>query len=143
MRNTNYWAVIVAVLVTFIASAIWYAALSHQYFELRGIDPNDKAATAMHAWQVLVLLARHLTVTLVMAYLVSRLGIRTLKGGLGLGLLLFIGFPLVLLAGSAASDHVPLALVSIHGGDWLIKLLIIGAILAVWRKKAPQAKAAA
>lgn len=135
MKKINYWAVLVVILVTFVASAIWYAAFSHQYFELRGINPNDTAATAMAPWQFIVLIIRHLVVTLVMAYLLVRLGIRTLKGGLGLGLLLWIGFPLVLLAGSAASDKVPLELVAIHGGDWLIKLLLIGAILAVWHKK--------
>jgi len=135
MKKINYWAVLIAVLITFIASAIWYTVFSHQYFELRGIDPNDAAATAMAPWQFLVLIMRHVIVTFVVAYLLVRLGIRTLKGGLGIGLLLWVGFPLVLLVGSAASDKVPLELVAIHGGDWLIKLLIIGAILAVWHKK--------
>lgn len=135
MRKINYWAILVAVIVTFVASAIWYTIFGNQYFELRGINPNDTAATAMSAWQVLVVLARHLIVALVVAYLIVRLGIRTLKGGLGLGLLLWIGFPLVLLVGSAASDNVPLGLVAIHGGDWLVKLLIMGALLGVWRKK--------
>ncbi len=65
MSKLNYWAVIIAVIVTFVASAVWYIVFSHQYFELRGINPNDAAATAMPAWQVLVVLARHLVVALV------------------------------------------------------------------------------
>lgn len=131
----NYWAVILAVVVTFIASAAWYIIFSTQYFELRGINPNDAAATAMPAWQVIVLLVRHLLVTLVIAQLVARLGVNDWKSGLKLGLLLWIGFPVVLLAGAVANDNVPLALAAIHAGDWLIKLLLITTILAVWRRK--------
>jgi hypothetical protein len=139
MKKINYWAVLVAIAVTFTASAVWYAAFAHQYFELRGIDPNDQAATAMSAWQVLIILGRHLVVTLVMAYIFVRIGITTLKDGLGMGFLFWLGFPAVLLVGSIASDKVPFELAAIHGGDWLIKLLIIGIILAVWRKKARKA----
>ena len=135
MKKINYWAVLVAILVTFIASAIWYAAFAHQYFELRGINPNDQAATAMSGWQILVIFGRHLVVTLVMAYAFVRMGITTLKGGLGAGFLFWLGFPAVLLVGSIVSDKVPFELAAINGGDWLIKLLIIGAILGLWHKK--------
>lgn len=132
----NYWAVLTAILVTFVLSAIWYAAFSNQYFELRGIDPADKTATAMSAWQVLIVLARHLVVTLVMAYFFVRMDVRGLGRGLLNGFLLWLAFPAVLLVGSVASDKVPIALAAIHGGDWLLKLLVIGAILACWRRKA-------
>lgn len=135
MRKLNYWAVIIAVIVTFVASTVWYTVFSHQYFELRGINPNNAAATAMPAWQVLVVLARHLVVALVIAYLIIRLRIVGLKSALSLGLLLWVGFPVVLLVGSVANDKVPLALAAIHGGDWLIKLLLMTVILVVWPGK--------
>lgn len=131
----NYWAVLTAILVTFILSAVWYAVFSHQYFELRGIDPNDKTATAMSAWQVLIVLGRHLVVTLVIAYFFIRMNVYSLGRGLATGFLFWLAFPAVLLVGSVASDKVPLALAAIHGGDWLLKLLVISAILACWRRK--------
>ena len=59
MFGINFLAVVVAALAAFVVSAAWYIVFSHQYFELRGINPNDAAATAMPAWQVLVVLARH------------------------------------------------------------------------------------
>jgi hypothetical protein len=135
MRGINPWAIIVAVIVTFMGSAVWYILLSHQYFELRGIDPNDSAATAMPAWQILVLLVRHLVLAIVLAYLIIRLGIVGWKSALQLGFLLWIGFPVVLLAGAVANDNVPLALAAIHAGDWLVKLLVMAVILGVWQRR--------
>jgi Protein of unknown function (DUF1761) len=135
MRSINYWAISVAVLVTFVASAVWYSVFSHQYFEMRGIDPNDAAATAMPAWQILVLLVRHLVLALVLAYIITRLGIVGWKNALQLGFLLWIGFPAVLLAGAVANDNVPLALAAIHAGDWLVKLLVMAVILGTWRRR--------
>ena len=134
MRRVNYWAVIVAVVVTFVASAVWYIVFSRQYFELRGINPNDADATAMPPWQILVLLVRHLVLALVLAYLIIRLGIVGWKSALQLGFLLWIGFPAVLLAGAVANDNVPLMLAAIHAGDWLVKLLVMAVILGVWRR---------
>jgi hypothetical protein len=125
----------VAVIVTFVGSAVWYIVLSHQYFELRGIDPNDSAATAMPAWQILVLLVRHLVLAIVLAYLIIRLGIVGWKSALQLGFLLWVGFPVVLLAGAVANDNVPLALAAIHAGDWLVKLLVMAVILGVWQRR--------
>jgi len=135
MKHINYRAVALAVIATFILSAIWYALFAHQYFSLRGIDPNDSAQTAMSAGQFLVVIVRHILVTLVVAYLLARTNVKTLAAGLLTGFVLWLGFPAVLLIGSVSSDHVPLALAAIHGGDWLIKLLVLGALLGAWQKK--------
>jgi hypothetical protein len=135
MKKINYKAVFMAIIVTFILSAIWYIVFSQQYFTLRGIDPNDKVATAMQPWQVLIIFIRHAVVILVMAYAFIRMQIKGVKSGLFIALLFWLGFPVVLLVGSVASDKVPIALAAIHGGDWLLKLLTISLILTAWPKK--------
>lgn len=132
MRKINYWAILVTVIVTFITSAVWYAALSTQYFELLGVNPSD---AGLSVEQILVILGRHLVVTSVIAYLLVSLGVNTLKRGLWIGFLLWLAFPAVLLVGSVSSDNVPIMLAAIHAGDWLIKLLIIVTILVLWGKK--------
>ena len=133
MHKINYWAVLVTIIVTFITSAVWYAALSTQYFELLGVNPSDAAGLSVE--QILVILGRHLVVTLVIAYLLVSLGVNTLKRGLVIGFLLWLAFPAVLLVGSVSSDNVPVMLAAIHAGDWLIKLLLIVSILVLWPKK--------
>ena len=132
MSKINYLAVAIAAIAAFMASAVWYIVFSHQYFELRGINPNDTAATAMPAWQALTVLVRHLVIAFALAYFVARLGIVGWKSALQLGLLLWIGFPAVLLAGSVIHDNVPWMLAAIHAGDWLVKILLMTVILGVW-----------
>jgi hypothetical protein len=129
------WAVAATVLITLLASFVWYMIFGAQYFRLRGIDP---ATAGMTASQALVLVGRHIVVVLVVAYLVSRLRITSWRRGLWLGVLLWCGFPLVLLAGSVSSDGVPRQLAAIHGGDWLIKLVLAAVILAIWPSRKGQ-----
>ena len=49
-----------------------------------------------------------------------------------LGLVLWLGFPLVLLTGSMMWDKVPTVTAVLHAGDWLLKLLVISAIVGLW-----------
>ena len=46
---------------------------------------------------------------------------------------MFAGFPLVLWTGAILWEKTPWKLAALHGGDWLFKLLLIGAIVGVWR----------
>ncbi len=48
-------------------------------------------------------------------------------------LALWLAFPLLLLAGSVTHEHVPWNLATIHAGDRLAKLVIITAIVSIWR----------
>jgi hypothetical protein len=54
-------------------------------------------------------------------------------GLVNFGLLLWFGFPLILLTGSVLWDNVPLKLAAIHAGDWLVKMLVIPLIVSAWR----------
>jgi hypothetical protein len=52
---------------------------------------------------------------------------------LALGTVLWLGFPVVVLAGSVFHEHVPVPLAALHAGDWLLKLLAITTITTAWR----------
>ena len=67
------------------------------------------------------------------AYLVKHVGVASLTGGARLGLILWIGFPLVLLTGSIMWEDVPWKLAAIHAGDWLLKILLMTVIVGIWR----------
>jgi hypothetical protein len=49
-----------------------------------------------------------------------------------LGLALWLGFPFVLLTGSMMWDRVPAPTAALHAGDWLLKLVVISAIVGLW-----------
>jgi Protein of unknown function (DUF1761) len=46
-----------------------------------------------------------------------------------LALMLWVGFPVVLLTGSVAWEKAAPVTAAIHAGDWLLKLLLIAAIV--------------
>jgi hypothetical protein len=81
---------------------------------------------------VLVELLRSLVVAYVLAILFGLVGIAGLIGAVGLGLLVWVGFPFVLLVGSVVWDRVPWRLAAIHAGDWLVKLLLLAIIVGLW-----------
>ena len=76
---------------------------------------------------------RCLVLAAVVAGLAAQAGIDTWPGGLALGATLWIGFPLVLWTGAIVHEGTPIRFAAIHAGDWLIKLLALGVLVAVWQ----------
>ena len=132
MIDINVLAVGVAAIAVFFISFAWYSVFSSAYAELTG-TAREAADTRPPPWQIGLELLRSLLVGTVVASLVVAIGIETWTGGALLGLALWLGFPVVLLAGSVLWDKVPVKLAALHGGDWLVKLLVIAAIMSVWQ----------
>lgn len=76
-------------------------------------------------------LVRSAVVASVLAGFAALLDVADWAGAI-LGLSLWIGFPVVLLAGSVLWENVPWNLAAIHAGDWLVKLLVVSIIVSVW-----------
>ena len=112
------------------SSSVWYALI-----DVRSGEPREDGQTADSPppWKLAVELLRSLTVAAVVACLAARGEIDTAAGGIVLGLALWAGFPLVLLAGSVIWENVAVRAAAVHAGDWLVKLALIGAIVAAWQ----------
>jgi hypothetical protein len=54
------------------------------------------------------------------------------RSALPLGILLWIGFPVVLLCGSILWQNLPWILTAIHANDWFAKILLVSLIVAGW-----------
>ena len=133
MNRVNYVALIVVAIIAFIASSIWYSPLlfGKQFLALSGMNaPSPSPIKA--ACELL----RTFILAWVIAKIVLGLNLRDWKSALRLGILLWIGFPVILLTGSMLWQAVPWQLAAIHAGDWLIKLVLIPITAAVWRRKA-------
>jgi hypothetical protein len=132
MIDVNYVALGVAAVAAFILSTAYYIAFGRQYAELRGLSPE--AATARPpAWKVLLELLRSLVVASVVAGLADLLEITDWAEAATLAVSLWVAFPVVLLVGSVIWDDVPPRLAAIHGGDWLLKLVLIAVIVGSWQ----------
>jgi hypothetical protein len=132
MIEVNYVALGVAVVAAFILSTAYYIAFGRQYAELRGLSP-EAAAARPPPWKVLLELVRSLVVGSVVAGLVDLLGITDWAEAATLAISLWVAFPVVLLVGSVIWDDVPPRLAAIHGGDWLLKLVLITVIVGSWQ----------
>ncbi|TQJ01942.1 uncharacterized protein DUF1761 [Amycolatopsis cihanbeyliensis] len=130
MPELNYLAIGVATVAALIASGAWYAVLGGHLGRLHEAyagDPRPAAVT------VPVELVRNVLVSAVVAGLAGPLGISGFGAAALLGLVLWVGFPFVLLTGSVFHERVPAKLAAIHAGDWLLKLLAITVIVGGWR----------
>jgi hypothetical protein len=95
------------------------------YYTVFATEDGDMAP-----WKFAVEVLRCLVLVAVVAWLASEAGIDDLAGGLVLGGVLFVGFPLVLWTGAIIHENTPPKLAVLHGGDWLVKLLLVGAIVS-------------
>ncbi len=129
MPEINILAVLVATAVCFGIGAIYYGVLGNRLAAAR-------STAAAEARPMLLTLAvevlRCLVLATVVAGLAAAAGVDTWTGGLLLGLVLWVGFPLVLWVGAIVHEHTPWQLAAIHAGDWLLKLLAVGVIVSVW-----------
>ncbi len=129
MPGINYLAVVVTAVAAFVASSVWYVLFGK---ELRELSPAMADMKAAPVWKKVVVVLQGLVLAFVLAVLVGRLGITTWTGGALLGFWLWLGLSAVQWVGSIMWENVPLKLAAIHAGDWLVKLVLIAAILGAW-----------
>jgi hypothetical protein len=133
----NYWAVVAAVLAGVVVSSLWYSPLlfGRQWLELRAVIPAAAPEPSLPAWKVVVEVVRELVVGYVLARFDLLGGVVDWKGALGLGFWAWLGFPVAMLVGASLWDNKPWLLSAIHGGDWLVKMLVMAVVVGVWRRK--------
>jgi hypothetical protein len=129
MNSTT--AVLVAAFAVFALSAVWYSALGT--VEVRVLDPHAIVRGRPTRSKALLELCRSVVVGAVVAGLAHACGLHTVGATVLLGVALWAGFPLVLLGGSVMWDKVPTVSAALHAGDWLLKLLVIAAIVGALR----------
>jgi hypothetical protein len=135
MSDINFLAVVVAAVAAFVFSSVWYIVFGEERMkQLRsGTNVITDVEENILPWKLLGEFVRSLVVGSVLAYLIVQLDVADWMDAIRLGFLVWIGLPAVLLAGSVMWENVPWKLAAIHAGDWLVKLLLMAAILGVWR----------
>jgi hypothetical protein len=128
----NYLAVVVAGLVAFVGSSVWYvvfgeelAKVSSAFADLKGRRPSPG--------RILAVVAGSLVLSFVVAYVINLKADVDWKGAVGIGVLLWLGLSAVQWVSSMVWEKVPLTMAAIHAGDWLMKLVVISAIVGAWR----------
>src|SRR5690348_8759167 len=107
MVHVNYWSVLVAAATVFVLGWLWYSPLLFYkpWMRLRGLDPVAAMAGAkMPVVKLVIEFARCIVLACVIARFVALLSISSWLGAVHFGLLLWIGFPVILLTGSVFWD---------------------------------------
>jgi hypothetical protein len=123
-------SVAVAAVSVFVVGSIWYGALSP--LEARALGPATIDRGRPSPRKALLELVRSVLVAAVIAGLARTSHLHTVSSTILLGLVLWLGFPFVLLTGSVIWDRVPTPTAALHAGDWLLKLVVISAIVGLW-----------
>jgi hypothetical protein len=130
MIHLNYMAIVTSAVAVLLFAAVYYSVFAARLADLR----DATAASPPPVPLVMgVELFKGLVLAAVVAGLLQLMGIADVGGAVKLGLVMWLAFPVALLAGSVFHEHVPSRLAAIHAGDWLAKLLIIPVIISVWR----------
>lgn len=128
MSQLNFWAVAVAAIAGFVAAFAYYAVFGERLAAAGSAVTDERPP----AWIPVFELAKHLVVAAVVAGLVVAMDVTTWLGALLVGLVMWLGFPAVLLAGSVVHENVPWKVALIHAGDWFAKLVIVAVIIGAW-----------
>ena len=133
MNRPRFLSLIAAVSAAFIASSLWYSPLifGKQFLELSGAGLTPEHAGTRVAGEIL----RNIILACVVERLIALMKPSDWKHVLGLGGLLWLGFPALLLSGSVMWQNVPWMLAVIHAGDWFVKLLLMVAILDLMSRR--------
>jgi hypothetical protein len=129
----NHWALLVSALILWFLGALWYSPLlfAKPWVEIvdrkQGEQPKGVVRAMVGSFIGDLLLA------LVLAHFVYWSGSQTFGWGAFIGFLAWVGFVLSPLYPQSIYEGRPFKYFAINGGYWLIGLVVVGGLLAVWR----------
>ena len=136
MAKINYWAVVVAGVLYWILGAIWYGLFSGRFIALMRWTPEDLARLQAQgsAKELVLAFATSMLTAYVLAHFVRYAGARTGLDGALTGFWAFVGFVLTTNLAAVIFEGRPAGLYLISMGYNLVALLLMGVLLAVWRR---------
>jgi hypothetical protein len=130
--GVNYWAVLIAAVVAWLAGAAWYMSLSKLWISATGLtkEQMDANKTRPLAWLPFVLVfLGHVVMAWTLAGILGHFGTVTIKDGIITGALCWLGFVLTAMLATNAFAMRSYRLTAIDGGHYLLVLVIMGAII--------------
>jgi hypothetical protein len=137
--NINYWAVIVAAVASMAVGFVWYGMLFRkQWMELMGYTVESMGQMRMSANKAYIL---QFIASLVMAYVLAHslifasayTGTTGAAAGMTVGFWSWLGFVAPITLGIVLWENKPWKLWVINASHYLVVLMIMGIILALWQ----------
>jgi hypothetical protein len=131
----NHWALLVSALILWFLGAIWYSPVlfAKPWMALLGITPDKtKKGNGMIVGMVSSLVL-DIVLSLVLAHVVYWSGADSYGWGAFIGFLVWLGFFAAPNLPQGIYEGRPFKLFAINNAYWLVGLMIVGGMLAVWR----------
>lgn len=132
----NYLAVVISAVVKFSIGALWYspALFANPWMQYTGVT-EEMAAEANLAVIFGGSFVLYLLQAYILAHFIHYTGSKDAKGGAQTGFWIWLGFMATLLMQGILYERKAMALWAINAGYELLSILVMGVILAAWRKK--------
>lgn len=138
----NYLAIVTAALVSFIFEAVWFLTFMNTW--LAGIGKTMQSmvaegkAAGMNEWeQYAVAFVCALVCATAISCVTQLTGQQTAVRGMKVAALLWVGFVFTSLATNMIFELRPISLFLVYAGYGLINMVLMGAIVGGWKRKAP------
>lgn len=130
----NYLAVIVSAIASFLIGWVWFMIVFKEPY-IRGLNKTaEELAKGPSAVPSLLLqFAGSLVMAFVLAWFIARLNVTTVAGGIRVGAMAWLGFIAAVLGPYYAFQAYPFSFFLINAGYPLASLVVMGAILGVWK----------
>ena len=137
LSGARHLAVWIAAFVFFVLGAIWYSALSGQWLAAIGKTTQQMAADQGGSPLPFVIgFVAIVVMCYTLAWLIERLHVTTLAGGMGLGVLIALGFIAANLALNYGFEWRNMTLWVINVVYATVGLAVTGAIIGGWKRRA-------
>lgn len=129
----NYWAVLVAAIIRMAVGFVWYSppVLLKPWQQLTGVTPETMRTGLGRAMVVDVIAS--LIMAFALANIIGASGITDWFNGAMAGFWVWLGFIATMMVSLWGYEDRSLKLIAINLGNNLIALVLMGALLAVWR----------
>jgi hypothetical protein len=134
--HLNHLALVVSAILLWLLGAVWYSPVlfAKPWMALLGIVPDKtKQKNAAMMTGMVSSFILDLVLSLVLAHIVYWSGATTYGWGIFIGCLVWLGFFAAPALPQGIYEGRPFKLFAINQGYWLVGLMIVGALLAVWR----------
>jgi hypothetical protein len=134
----NYWAILVAAIACFLFEAVWYSIFLKPWVD--GIGRTREWLESSAGFHPVLQYGTALVAAAVIAAAISRVtqhtGPQTALRGIQVAAMLWGGIVLTTLTTEYVFEVRPLSLYAINEGFWLLGMMLMGAIVGGWKKKA-------
>ena len=132
--HINHLAVIVSALILWFLGAAWYspALFAKPWMAMLGIKTGEGNKNSLLAGMISSLIC-DLVLSFILAHFVVWTGTATFGWGALIGFLCWVGFFAAPNLPQGIYENRPFKLFAINNGYWLVGLIVVGGLLAVWR----------